>query len=56
MNLSAYDAIVLICRSLNIWLALTGKTARVSAADVVVTERAGVLFLAFPFERDEVQS
>ena len=55
MNLSAYDAICLIVRSINVWLAIMGKEARVEAADVVVTERAGVLFLAFPFELDEVQ-
>ena len=55
MNLSAYDAICLIVRSINVWLALIGKAARVSAADVVVTERGGVLFLAFPLEQDEAQ-
>ena len=55
MNLSAYDAICLIVRSINVWLAITGRAARVEAADVVVTERAGVIFLAFPFEHDEVQ-
>ena len=55
MNLSAYDAICLIVRSINVWLAIMGKEARVSAADVVTTELNGVLFLAFPLEQDEAQ-
>lgn len=55
MNLSAYDAICLIVRSINVWLAILGKAARVSAADVVVTEHGGRVFLAFELVDEEGQ-
>lgn len=45
------NAIALIVKAINIWLTLTDAGRRVAAHDIVVTERDGVLFLAFRVER-----
>ncbi|MBX7251134.1 MAG: hypothetical protein K1X50_04055 [Candidatus Promineofilum sp.] len=42
------QAIRLLVVAINFWLAATGSPSRVAAADIVVTHRGGVWFLAFP--------
>lgn len=44
---AAEQAIQLVVRALNIWLAATGNPARISASDVTITQRNGVWFMAF---------
>ncbi len=41
------QAMRLIVAGINFWLAATGSPSRVAAADIVVTHRRGVWFLAF---------
>lgn len=44
------QAVDLIVWSLNIWLLATGSQRRIAARDIVMTERDGVLFIAFPIQ------
>lgn len=53
--MTPFAAIELIIRSLNVWLTLTGRKAHISPGDVVMTERAGVIFLAFRVAEEEAQ-
>jgi len=41
------QAMRLLVVAINFWLAATGSPSRVAAADIVVTQRRGVWFLAF---------
>ena len=41
------QAIRLLVIAVNLWLAATGSTARVAAADIVVTHHRGTWFFAF---------
>ena len=48
MKSFAQQAIELVVWSLNLWLEATGAPHRITTADVVMTERDDVIFIAFP--------
>ena len=46
------EAMLLIVQAINAWLLANGRSYRIAPRDVVVTERAGVMFLAFQVTPD----